>query len=251
MSKETEFYFNTVVDIFKKIKEESENSIDKAATLMSEVILDDKLVHIIGPGGHSNMAAMELLWRAGGLAPINAILDPGIALVNGAKHSNIMERTPGYTKSVLDSYDIKEGEVMIVANSYGINSMTIDSVLEAKARGLKTIGVTSTSFADYVPKDHPARHPSGKNLYEIVDIFVNTYLPLGDAIVKFDNFEQKIAPTSTLCNSFTLNLMVIKTVEKILEKGGVPPVWMSANMPGGDETNKQLEEKYSSRIKHL
>ena len=251
MSKETEFYFGSVLDIFKKIKEQSENSIDKAATLMSEVILDDKLVHIIGPGGHSNMAAMEVLWRAGGLAPINAILDPGIALVNGAKHSNIMERTPGYAKSVLDSYDIKEGEVMIVANSYGINAMTIDSVLEAKARGLKTIGVTSTSFADYVPKDHPARHPSGKNLYEIVDIFVNTYLPLGDAIVKFDNFEQKIAPTSTLCNSFTLNLMVIKTVEKILEKGGVPPVWMSANMPGGDETNKQLEEKYSSRIKHL
>lgn len=251
MSKETEFYFNNVVDIFKKIKEQSENSIDEAATLMSEVILDGKLVHIIGPGGHSNMAAMELLWRAGGLAPINAILDPGIALVHGAKHSNIMERTPGYAKSVLDSYDIKEGEVMIIANSYGINSMTIDSVLEAKARGLKTIGVTSTSFADYIPKDHPIRHSSGKNLYEIVDIFVNTYLPLGDAIVKFDNFEQKIAPTSTLCNSFTLNLMVIKTVEKILEKGGVPPVWVSANMPGGDETNKQLEEKYSSRIKHL
>lgn len=251
MSKETEFYFNNVVDIFKKIKKKSENSIDKAATLMSEVILDGKLVHIIGPGGHSNMAAMEVLWRAGGLAPINAILDPGIALVHGAKHSNIIERTPGYAKSVLDSYDIKEGEVMIIANAYGINSMTIDSALEAKARGLKTIGVSSTSFADYVPKNHPARHPSGKNLYEIVDVFVDNYLPLGDAIVKFDNFEQKIAPTSTLCNSFALNLIVIKTVEKILGKGVVPPVWMSANMPGGDEANKQLEEKYSSRIKHL
>jgi uncharacterized phosphosugar-binding protein len=251
VSKETEFYFNIVVDIFKKIKEQSENSIDKAAGLMSEAILDDKLIHIIGPGGHSNMAAMEVLWRAGGLAPINAILDPGIALVHGAKHSNIIERTPGYAKSVLDSYDIKEGEVMIIANAYGINSMTIDSALEAKARGLKTIGVTSTSFANKVPKDHPARHPSGKNLHEIVDVFVNNYLPLGDAIVKFDNFEQKIAPTSTLCNSFTLNLMVVKTVEKILEKGGIPPVWMSANMPGGDEANKQLEEKYSGRIKHL
>ena len=251
MSKETEFYFNNVVDIFKKIKKQSENSIDKAATLMSEVILDGKLVHIIGPGGHSNMAAMELLWRAGGLAPINAILDPGIALVHGAKHSNIIERTPGYAKSVLDSYDIKKGEVMIIANAYGINSMTIDSALEAKARGLKTIGVTSTSFAEHVPKGHPARHPSGKNLYEIVDVFVDNYLPLGDAIVKFDNFEQKIAPTSTLCNTFTLNLMVIKTVEKILKKGGIPPVWASANMPGGDKVNKKLEEKYSHRIKHL
>jgi len=251
MSKETEFYFNIVVDIFKKIKEQSEDSIDKAAELMSEAILNDKLIHIIGPGGHSNMAAMEVFWRAGGLAPINAILDPGIALLHGAKHSNIMERTLGYAKSVLDSYDIKEGEVMIIVNAYGINSMTIDSALEAKARGLKTIGVTSTSFANHVTKDHPARHPSGKSLHEIVDIFVNSYLPLGDAIVKFDNFEQKIAPTSTLCNCFTLNLIVVKTVEKILEKGGTAPVWMSANMPGGDVANKQLEEKYSGRIKHL
>lgn len=251
MSKETKFYLETAKEIFEKIEGHSEESIDKAAEIMSEAILNDKLIHIIGPGGHSNMAAMEVLWRAGGLAPFNALLDPGIALVNGAKHSNIIERTPDYAKSVLDSYDIKEGEVMIIANAYGINSMSIDTALESKKRGLKTIGVTSTSFANHVPKDHPARHPSGKNLHEIVDVFVDNHLPLGDAVVKFDDFEQKIAPTSTLCNSFTLNLMVTKTVEKILDKGGTPPVWMSANMPGGDEANKKLEEKYAQRIKHL
>lgn len=121
-----------------------------------------------------------------------------------------------------------------------------------KSQGIKNDwSYTSTSFANYVPKGHPARHPSGKNLHEIVDVFVNNYLPLGDAIVKFDNFEQKIAPTSTLCNCFTLNLIVIKTVEKILNKGGIPPVWMSANMPGGDEANRKWEEKYSGRVKHL
>jgi uncharacterized phosphosugar-binding protein len=251
MSKEINFYFETVVSIFEKIKENSSYSIDKAADLMSDSVINDQLIHIIGPGGHSNMAAMELLWRAGGLAPINAMLDPGIALVHGAKHSNIIERTPGYAKSVLDSYDIHKGEVIIIANAYGINSMTIDCALEAKERGLKTIGVTSTSFAKDVPKDCPARHPSGKNLYEIVDIFIDNYLPLGDAIVKFDGFEQKIAPTSTLCNSFTLNLLVIKTVEKILMKGKIPPVWMSANLQGGDEWNKKWEKKYAGRIKHL
>ncbi len=251
MSKETEYYFEKISEIFNKIKAQSESSIDKAAQLMSDAIIDDKIVHIIGTGGHSNMAAMEVFWRAGGLVPINALLDPGIDLVHGAKHSNIIERTPGYAKSVLDSYDIKTGEVLIIVNAYGMNSMTIDCALEAKHRGLKTIGITSTSFAQYVPKEHPARHPSGKNLYEIVDVFIDNYLPLGDAIVKFDNFEQKIAPTSTLCNCFTLNLLVIKTVEKILSLGKIPPVWISANMPGGDEANKKWEQKYIGRIKHL
>ncbi len=36
-----------------------------------------------------------------------------------------------------------------------------------------------------------------------------------------------------------------------IKKSGIPPVWASANMPGGDKANKQLEEKYSHRIKHL
>lgn len=53
---------------------------------------------------------------------------------------------------------------------------------------------------------------------------MDNYLPLGDTIVKFDNFGQKVAPTSTLFNSFTLNLMVVKTVEKILKKSEIPPV---------------------------
>jgi len=45
--------------------------------------------------------------------------------------------------------------------------------------------------------------------------------------------------------------MVIRTVEKILEKGGTPPIWMSSNLPGGDEANKKFEEKYLARIRHL
>lgn len=251
MSKKTNFYLENAVDIFKKIESQSEENILEAAKLMSKAISNDDIIHIIGPGGHSNMAAMEMLWRAGTLAPVNAILDSGIAVIHGAKHSNYIERTPGYAKAVLDSYNVKEGEVIIIANAYGINTMTIDTALEAKKRNMKTIGITSTSFANHVPKDHPARHSSGKNLHELVDVFIDNHMPLGDSIVKFDDLDQPVAPTSTLCNSFAINILLIKTVEDLLEKNIEPPIWMSANMPGGDESNKKLEEKYFARIKHL
>jgi uncharacterized phosphosugar-binding protein len=247
----TEFYLNEVTDILKKIEKDSGESIDQAANLMGKTILSEKLINVIGTGGHSNIGAMELFWRAGGLVPINALLDPGIDLAHGAKHSNIMERTLGYGKSVLESYYLKEGEILIIVNAYGINTMTIEVAIEAKKKGLKTIGVSSTGFANSVPKTHPARHPSGKNLHEIVDIFVNNHMPLGDAIVKFDNLEQRVAPVSIICNSFALNLMVIRTVEKILEEGMIPPIWTSANLPGGDEANKNYEEIYGNRVKHL
>jgi uncharacterized phosphosugar-binding protein len=252
MSVEAIFYRNTITEIMDKIIGEIE-TIQKASRVVAEAIGKEEPVHVIGPGGHSNMAAEEVLWRAGGLAPINAILDPGTNLIHGAKRSNFIERTPGYALKVLDAYRVgrKPGEVIIIANAYGVNSMCIDTVLEAKKRKMITIGITSRSFADVLPKDHPSRHPSGKNLYKEVDYFLNCHLPYGDAVVEIKGCLQKTGPTSTFCNVFVINLLVIETVKRLMETGVQPPLWMSANLPGGDEANRSLEEKYIPRIKHL
>jgi uncharacterized phosphosugar-binding protein len=244
-------YYQAVTELLENIYQNNKESIEKAAVLLVEAVKKDQIVHAIGPGGHSNMGVEELFWRAGGLANFNAILDAGTNLIHGAKRSNIVERTPGYAKSVLDAYRVAAGEVIIIVNAYGINSMTIDTALEAKKRGLKTIGVSSKSFADKIPADHPARHPSGKKLYDLVDVFLDNHLPFGDAVVEFEGFPQKIAPTSTIVNCFTLNMLVATTVEKLLEEGIDPPVWVSANMPGGDEANVELDKKYRGRITHL
>ncbi len=252
MNNEAIFYRNTITEIMDKILGEIE-PIQKASRVVAESIAKEEPIHVIGPGGHSNMAVEEVLWRAGGLAPINAILDPGTNLIHGAKRSNFIERTPGYALKVLDAYRVgrKPGEVIIVVNAYGINSMSIDTVLEAKKRKMITIGITSRSFADVLSKDHPSRHPSGKNLYQEVDYFLNCHLPYGDAVVEIKGCIQKTGPTSTFCNVFTINLLMIETVKRLMEMGVQPPLWMSANLPGGDEANRSLEEKYIPRIKHL
>ena len=250
VSKETCFFKNDIFDLLCQIEGESE-AIGKAAEMVSSAIIADQLVHVIGTGGHSNLFAEETLWRAGGLAPMNAMLDCGTNLMMGAKRSNIVERTPGYGTRVFDMYGCKAGEVMIICNAYGINSMTIDVALEAKKRGLKTIGVTSRSFCDTVPASHPARHPSGKNLYEIVDVWINSHVPYGDANVKLEGFDQEVAGTSVICNSFAWNLILIETCRMLIQKGFTPPVWRSANAEGGDEANYALEQRYFSRVKHL
>lgn len=252
MSAETTFYRNTLVEIMDRILGEIDK-IEEASRVVAQSMAREEPVHVIGPGGHSNMAAEEVLWRAGGLAPVNAILDPGTNLIHGAKRSNLIERTPGYAIRVLDAYRVgrKPGEVIIIVNAYGVNAMCIDTVLEAKRRGMVTIGITSRSFADSLPKDHPSRHPTGKNLYEEVDHFLNCHLPYGDAVVEMEGCRQKTGPTSTFCNVFTINLLMIETVKRLLEMGIEPPLWRSANLPGGDEANRLLEEKYFPRIKHL
>lgn len=252
MNTEIRYYKETITEIFNKIEKEEE-SIIKASKIMAEIIMNDGLIHVMGTGGHSSMAAEELTFRAGGLVPINPILDAGISLIHGAARSCIIERTPGYGIKVMDAYGIgeKEGEVIIIANAYGINTLTIDIALESKKRKLKTIGVTSKSFAQAIPKNHPSRHPSGRNLFEIVDIFIDCHLPLGDAVVDIEGSEQKVAPVSTFCNTFVLHCLEIETVKRLVEKGKMPPVWKSANMPGGDEYNKKYQMQYFSRVKHL
>ncbi len=61
MSKEIRQYKETIIEILDKI-EAGEENIKKAAELMADAIMRDELIHIIGTGGHSNMAAEELLW---------------------------------------------------------------------------------------------------------------------------------------------------------------------------------------------
>lgn len=230
-----------------------EEAIGRAANVLAGAIEADQLIHVIGPGGHSNMAAEEVLWRAGGLAPINAILDAGTNLIHGAKRSNHIERTPGYAKRVLDAYRVglAPGEVIVIVNAYGINAMCIDTVLEAQERGMTSVGITSRGFADALAPDHPSRHPSGKNLYQEVDHFLDCCVPYGDAVVSIEGAQQKTGPTASMCNLYTLNLLMLDTVQKLVDRGIDPPLWMSANLPGGDEANKANESKYIPRIRHL
>jgi uncharacterized phosphosugar-binding protein len=248
----TKQYLTAVSEIINKIAHEEQESIDKAADVLADFVLKDKLINVFGPGGHSNLAAEEVLWRAGGLACVNPILDPGTSLFFGAKRSNYVERTPGYAKAVFDTYGVHEGDVLVIVNAYGINSVTIDSALECKKRGVTSIAITSKSFGEHVPKGAASRHPSGQNLYEVADMYINCHLPLGDSVVDVEGITpQKMGATSTYANAFAMNLLMMTTAEKLVERGVRPPVWTSANLPDGDRLNKEYEEKYGYRVRHL
>lgn len=252
MSGEIRLYKETIFNCINQIERE-EASIAAAAALLADAIEKDQLIHIIGTGGHSNMAAEEVFWRAGGLAPMNALLDSGINLCNGARRSNIVERCEGYADTIFKTYNLghEPGEVLIIATAYGVNAVTIEMATLAREKGMKVIAVTARAFADNLPKDAGARHSSGLNLYQIADVFVDVHLPYGDAVVSFDGLAQKVASVSTYCNSFALHCIEIETVRILLERGVEPPVWMSANLPGGHEANKRYELKYGPRMRHL
>jgi uncharacterized phosphosugar-binding protein len=244
-------YLKKFDEIVARVLKEESGKIDQACRILADEIAKGKLVYAWGTGGHDNRSAEEFLWRAGGLAAITVILDPGLQLIHGATKATKIERMPGYAKSVLDYYQIGKDDTLLLVNSYGINALTIDAVHACRERATRIIAVTSFEFPQSVPADHPARHPSKENLHEIADLAINSFIPAGDAVVDVPGFRFKVAGISTLVNVYILNVLVCGVVEKLVEAGIDPPVWVSANAPGGDAWNKRLLERYLGRVRHL
>ncbi|MBV9168783.1 MAG: SIS domain-containing protein [Chloroflexi bacterium] len=244
-------YLEAIFDHLRRLHDEQAEAMHKAARLIADQIKSDRLVYAYGPGGHSNLASQELFFRAGGLMHVSAILDEGTLLSNGALRSMAMERTPGYGRIVIEDYGLGEGDLLLLINAYGINAALIDAALEARRCGVRTIGVTSVRHASATPPDHPSRHPSGKNLYELVDLVVDSEIEPGDAVVSIPGFEQQVAAMSTFANAYLLNSIVAETIELLVREGVSPPVWKSGNSPGGDEANARFVARFKGRIKKL
>ncbi|MGW7685153.1 sugar isomerase domain-containing protein [Kribbella sp. NPDC054772] len=244
-------YLSAITDLLGRIEAEEQDSIAAAAGLLVDQIAADRLVHVYGPGGHSNLAAQEIFFRAGGLMHVSAILDEGTLLSNGALRSMAVERTPGYGRIVIDTAGLGAGDVLLFVNAYGINAALIDAALTARERGVRTIGVSSRQHADQTAADHPARHPSRANLHEIVDVAVDTKVPIGDAVLEFDGLPERAGAVSTFANAFALNTIVLRTLEELLSRSIAPPVWRSGNAPGGDEANAQFLDRFRQRVRWL
>ena len=76
-------------------------------------------------------------------------------------------------------------------------------------------------------------------------------MPVGDALLEVSGIPVKVGPSSTLAVALCLNMLVVTTIEVLLSWGVSPPVWMSANIPGGDEFNEDFLNKLTGIIKHL
>jgi uncharacterized phosphosugar-binding protein len=243
-----EQFYNHTQNMLLEIMERERENMEKAADLMAESIMEDRLIHVFGTGGHNIMAGMEIFNRAGGLVPINPLFPPGLSVADSRPAT---ERLLGYARMALIHYNVQEGDVILVINCNGINPVTIESAIEAKNLGLKVIVVTSSQFSRGVPHGISARHPNNKDLYDLGDIAIDSYVPLGDAVVEVDNFDQKVSSISTMANTFIVKALTAMTVDKLVKKGAQPEVWASANVEGGTENNRRYRDKYRGRIQHL
>ncbi|MGC5626695.1 sugar isomerase domain-containing protein [Georgenia sp. Z1344] len=246
-----ESYLDYVTGMLGRVVESNAEVLPRVIDETARRVTEDRLIYVYGPGGHANLATQEAFFRAGGLMNIAAILDEGTLLSSGARRSMAMERTPGYGRVVIDHSGLGDGDLIIIVNSYGMNSAVIDSTQRAKELGATVVGVSSRTHAETIGPEHPARHPSKQNLHDLADLFLDSQVPVGDAVVSFDADVPNAGAVSTYANAFLMNAIQILTIERVLAEGGRPAVWTSGNAPGGDEANARLVDRFTDRIKLL
>ena len=74
---------------------------------------------------------------------------------------------------------------------------------------------------------------------------------LGDGALNIPGVMEKVGPTSTAVGAAMLNAMMAQAVELITAAGGVAPVFVSANLEGGDEHNKKMLSQYKDHIFYM
>ena len=239
-------YLGQVGAMIERLRDEHVGSIREAGRLVAEVLRADRLVHVFGTG-HSHMLAEEGLYRAGGLAPVNAILESGLMLHEGAAVSTRLGKLPGLAPIVADKYGFEEGDLLVVVSNSGVNAAPVEIASLAKEAGLKVLAISSVAYSKSV---EPKPGVSAR-LYEIADLTLDNLGEPGDAVIEVDGTGLKVGPTSTVIGAALLNAVFVEATCALASEGMEPPVYRSSNMAGAPEHNRRLVERFGGRIRHL
>ena len=90
---------------------------------------------------------------------------------------------------------------------------------------------------------------SGKKLYEIADLVIDTGTPVGDAAVTIRSGAPKVASLSSVAGMMIANAIVAQVAANFAARGERLPTWVSSNVPGGDAANAEAMRGYVSRLK--
>lgn len=230
-------YLVDVHHLLDEMSAKNETTLPQVAGVIAESLAKSDVLHVFG-SGHSSLLAQEVFYRAGGLAPVNAMLDVNLT-VFGTSRPTWVERLEGYADSIFASYDVRPGEILLIISNSGINPVPIDMAIGAKERGMIPVAIGSA----HVYADAESRHSSGQSLFDVSDFVLDTCVPYGDAVAEIGDV--RTGAVSTLLGSALLNMLTIEIVQMMDSNA---PVFVSQNIPGGDEANAALIEQYRGRI---
>src|SRR5438552_1709933 len=232
--------------------EPQRDALDRAASLCTEAIARDGLVHLFGCG-HSRMMCEEMPPRQGCFVGWHTIVELALTYhnpivgPNGLRQSLHLEKTPGYAEQILRNFAFGTHDVMIVISTSGIREVIIEMAEGARKRGLKVIGLLSRAHCDQAK---PA-HPSGKKLIDVVDVVLDNGAPVGDSLLAIAGCRHKTGPFSTVGGAMVMNMLRCEVARRLAERGIEPVFLPSHQFVGSTTVEEDLEYFYAQYARRM
>jgi uncharacterized phosphosugar-binding protein len=225
-------YQDRIATVLQAIWSTQLDTIQQVGRIMGETIHRGGLVHLFG-SGHSVLPVQDIFPRYGSYPGFRPLMDARLMWFNvigsaGAKGVLWLERREGYAPVLFENEPIRSRDVMLVFSHGGMNAVGIEVALEARARGLVTVGVTSMDNQ----RQREASHSSGKKLSDVVHHVIDNCVPAEDALVPIEGWKAPVAAGSTVA-FITISMAIVAEVAANLARlGAAPPVFVSPNVPG-------------------
>ncbi|MEV7225593.1 SIS domain-containing protein [Polymorphospora sp. NPDC051019] len=240
-------YLDAVTAAIGRVAAGQTEGVRRAADLVTAGLRAGGVLQAFGCG-HSEALSMEIAGRAGGLVPTNRIALRDLVLYGGADRAvlddPLLERDPAVARRLYELSPVKPDDVFVVTSNSGVNGVIVEFALLLKEQGHRVIGITSLSHSARVA----SRHPSGRRLADIADVVLDNGAPYGDAALPLPG-GGAVGAISSITGALLAQQIVCEVVARLLAAGEQPPVYLSANVPGGDTHNHELEARYAGRIR--
>lgn len=227
-----------LLDVLGRLDTES---ISRGAELTTEAIASGGVAHLFGTG-HSTLACQDAWPRIGGYLGWHPIIELALSQFasmdgeNGLLQSVFLEKVEGYGDTILEAHRPSSPDVMIIISHSGINQVVIDVALGCQQRGVGTVGITSLTHGSSTA----SRHSSGKRLFEVVDVAIDTGLSSQDAVVEVPGWDHPVGALSTITSATIVQSLISETAWRLSERGIKLPQIKSHNRLGEDARGTHL-----------
>ena len=245
-------YFTTLMEQLAKVRDSQGAAIDRAAEACAASIAADKLVFSFGTG-HGALPALEMFPRTGTIVGFRPIVESTMISFHhvwgdmGARQYRFIHAVEGYGKAILRSHQLDPADSIVLFSHSGVNAVMLDIALDAKEKGLSVIGVTSLPHSS----NSPSRHSSGKRLFEVADVVIDTGASLADASIRIDGLEAPVGANSTSVAIAIAHAIVSTTAEKLVKRGVQPFVMVNPNTAGKEAANRANDRNYDEMWRRL
>jgi len=233
-------------DVLGEVEKTQLPAIRQAAELMARSIQAERWVHTFGCG-HATIPVEEMYPRIGGFVGFHPMVELPLTFFTrvtgemGIHQFLFLERAPGYGDAIMKSYSFDARDTMWIFSHTGINNVNLDVAFRAKELGMRIVATGSAAQA----QSSTPRHSSGKKLFDLADVVIDTCVPAGDSSVPLAGHQDNIGPISTMAFVAVVWLTITTVAELLAARGVKLFIHPSHNVPGDTTAQERLDAALS------